>query len=1303
MELRRNDDEAILRLAQTWKTTPGAEFEAMLTGVDLTSWQDVIQYLRSLGMRESTQILKMNICLSNNIRLTLDSAEAIQSYCKDNRIADKPFKAMLKEAIPGADPVSLDSYAVKAKLKREIPLAADDQRVKDALASWDSVGKHFRSIQRYEFVAPGGVPIRFDISIVRENAGRPARTFQEANITNQPERYEIEVELTANREATEAAAAKRDILRGISWLLQGRQRSFTLISNQKAEEVRDALSGIFALGPRGSEGGRGGRGGRSSNARNRGGPQPAFRFPGPQPATLERKHITEAGEPGAPNVRRGYNVTDKADGLRCLLYVADDGKIYLIDGGGRVYATGKQLDGGDDIRRTVLDGEWIRREKRGKPISLYMSFDILAYKGSRAVADLPFLDPAAAGLTQIKADTTRRGAMLAVDAVLSKHTRQIVGRIPPHHDIQFGTKSFMTAEGEALFRQAAAAVLANAEDAPYNTDGLIFTPNAAPLPIGRGTWADQLKWKPPHENTIDFLVVFEKEQTAMGTATAVDAVGIKYREDTGQTVRFKTMRLFVGSNRDAAFADPRLTVLDSERSLPVSLEEGKWREVEFRPQSPRDPMASICYLEIPEADNTTVRCVRSKDIIQSNMIVEMAYFPERAPGWRWEPVRVRHDKTERWLAQQAAGSRTGGTMNADWVANAIWETMHNPVTLDAITTGSVPECAAPAALEGPAMGMLRRTPRRDLVKVQCFKNFVEDYVKRRLILGRSLAPGVTVCDLGMGAGVDITKYIAANVGFVLGCDLKADALNDPRDGAYRVLLDKMVAMGGRGRVPEMKFVQADVSLPLKTGEAGMTTEDKAILQSEFAPATGHLPAGADVVTCMNTIQYMFSDPNKLLGFLNTLADTIRLDGLFIGYGLDGDTIARDLSVALSRGEKAVIGRDGRTDVWSITRGYDTGIGSSLPLSEEGLGVPVTVDFMAAGESRTEYLVSWQYLQQRLAEIGLEPLIPEEIEALALPAYSQMFSETLAVAESEGKPYEMSEAIRRFAGMHRWWVFRRRADRRPESRPVTAARAPVALTQLAPPTELALAPPPAGGQEAAAAVQIELPEEAPPAAMGEPFLVGAGSGESGVNDDMRLGPEFKDWQRYLTLYAQFEIEDVADPTVKYPSVEAAMAAFKLNSAAPDPAAAKPPVPNYGTKQYRVEGSNHQEYERKRAALRKDGVEDWKQFEKYNYQEAIAIRKSCLSTAFKGYGLLWNKEQWDATKMDMYRAYLKQRFDRDERFRAMLQAIAARGGEILYANGKEPSDIGVGVNVAGEIVGGGNAIGQIMTRLGQTGTA
>jgi hypothetical protein len=1303
MDLRRSDLDGLTRLAELWKATPGAEFEAALKGMDLTSWQDVIQYLRSLGMRENPQIVKMNICLSNDIRITLEGAGVIQAYCRDNRLTGKPFVAMLKENIADATPVELGSYSARAKLKREIPLAADDERVKEVLARWDSLGKHFRNIQRFEFVAPGGIPVRFDISIVRENAGRPARTFQEARVTSTPPRYEAEVELTASRDDTEPSRAAGHIIRGLSWLLQGRQRSYVLVSNAAADNVRDSVSRIFGFPT--------GEGGNRNRNRNRSGPAP-FRYPGPQPATLERRHIAKDVEPGTPNLRKqpgGYNVTDKADGLRCLLYVSDTGRIFLVDGGGRVYATGKQTE--PSQAGLVLDGELIRRDRKGATVSHFYAFDILANKGGKTdVTGLPFMVTGAM-FGSAAAANTRQAAMASAVSVLSAAAQSVKG-VPPAHELQVGMKTFRTAMGDGIFTDCVASVLSDAASAPYNTDGLIFTPNASPLPLARGTWMEQLKWKPPHENTIDFLVIVDRERGKDGMPTAVEAIGTKYREDSGQTVRYKTLRLFVGSNRDVAFADPRRTVLNEE-PLPTTLDEGEWHEVEFRPTDPRDPMAAVCYVGISEGildpagataaastldtDSDVIRCTRTGDIIQSDMIVEMAYHPERAPGWRWEPVRVRHDKTERWLAQQAGVGRKGGTMNADWVANSIWNSIHNPITEKSIITGIVEQCAAPVALVAPISYSVRRAPARDLMKVQCLRNFHNDFVKRQILLRKTLTPGATLCDLAMGRGDDIGRWIAAPAGFVFGCDVIAAHLNDPEDGAYRRLLNKMVAMGGRDRVPRMVFAQADAARHLQTGEAGLTPEDQSLLQQVFAMG-GPGATGFDVVSCMFAIHYMFRDENTLAGFLTNLADTVKVGGYFIGCGFDGDAVAR--MMAASDGN-SVVGRDGRSESWVMTKRYGAGIGASVPPSAAGLGLAVDVDFISLGETHTEYLVSWPYLQAKLAEVGLELLTAEETAALGLPASSQMFGDTWSIADATGETYAMTEAIRRYSFLNRWWIFKRRSERRPAP-PLDVPAPPALLTEVIPLTETGIGAPEEGGAPAPAVVAaaagagteapsaqdlIELEDAAEAAeavSVSKEYLINPAT----KKPDLRLGPELANWPRYMALGTPVEIADAADASIKYPSVEAAIAAAKYQRATNKP--------ELGAQLFRVEGAVHQKFEKDREKLIATGAPE-EALEK-TYDDQLSMTRIVSGAAkMKAYKAEWNKAAWDAQKEEVYQTYLKQRYEVDERFREMVNAIKAKDGQILFVNGTDPTELGVGVRIDGSIAGGENKIGKWMMAL------
>lgn len=1287
MDIRRTELTGLEQLGAIWKDTPTAELEGMITDLDLTGWQDVIQYLRSLGMRDAPQTVKLNICLSNDIRITLTGAGVIQAYCKDNMLKGKPFVAMIKETIADANPVDLPAYGARVKLKREIPLTEKDPRLIEVLANWDKLAKHFRNIQRFEFVPPGGVPLRFDVSLVRENADRrPARTFQEARITVQPPKYEVEAEVTAIRARTSASQAAALVVRGLGWLLQGRQRSFVLVSKVGSAAVLESLGSIF--GPSGGRGGRGNSGNAGRNNSGRNGSQP-FRYPGPQPATLERINLAEGidAEPSVPNIRAGYNVTDKADGLRCLLYVAENGRIFLVDGGGRVYGTGLQVD--RSAAGLVLDGEWIKKNKKGDSVSHYYGFDILAGpRGDTSVAQLPFMIEGAM-LGAAAAENSRHAVLSSTVKMLGamlEAGEPYVRNIPAPFQMQIGMKTFRT--GANIFRDAIQPMLDDALAAPYATDGLIFTPNAAPLPLNAGgTWPAQLKWKPPHENTIDFLIAFEKEKGG-----SLDLVGTKFREDSGQTVRYKTMRLFVGSARDAAFSDPRATVLGGE-PLPTSLDEGEYRPVEFRPMEPRDPMASTCYIAIGESASdpaaatraatvldpgaAEARATRTGDILQNNMIVEMAYHPERSPGWRWEPVRVRFDKTERFAAGQKRG-----TMNADWVASSIWSSLHNPVTADMIRSGTVIACLAPSAAVAPSTYYNRRAPARDMMKVQCLRNFHNDVVKRDILLRKTVRPGAALCDLAMGKAGDLHKWISAGVSRVFGCDIAAANLNDPEDGAYRRLLDKMVSSGGRDRVPPMTFVQADASKRLSDGTAGITEEDRAILTSTFRG-----PAEFDVVSCMFATHYMFRDEATLSGFLTNLADTVKVGGHFVGCGFDGDAVARLLAA-----EPTAVGQDGATDVWAITKRYGAAIGSSVPPSSAGLGLTVDVDFISIGDTHPEYLVSFPYLQSRLAEVGLELLTPSELLERGLPASSQMFGDTWAAATAAGKPYNMSDAEKRISFLNRWYVFVRRSDRRPAPSSLVSASAAVSA-----PADFSVSAPASAAAAASAApyegggvaeskggeeVALDVIELEPAAAADESkeYRIDANN----VTPDLRLGPELSDWPRYLSMGTLVEIPDLKDPAIRYPSLEAAIASAKYQRATDKP--------EMGPKLFVVGGLVDKKYREARIAAVDRG-------------DQVALRKAvddqvALTRQVSGKEKIkatWNQGAWNAARDEVYQAYLTERLRADGRFRAILEAIKAKEGTILFVNGVEPSELGVGVRVDGSLVGGDNLVGRWMMSL------
>ena len=99
-------------------------------------------------------------------------------------------------------------------------------------------------------------------------------------------------------------------------------------------------------------------------------------FTGPSSFTLQLENIIEQDEDNKqPNIRNDYTVTDKADGERKLLYIASDGKIYMIDTNMNVIFTGSKTNE-KTIFDSLIDGEHIKYDKNGNYIQLYAAFDV---------------------------------------------------------------------------------------------------------------------------------------------------------------------------------------------------------------------------------------------------------------------------------------------------------------------------------------------------------------------------------------------------------------------------------------------------------------------------------------------------------------------------------------------------------------------------------------------------------------------------------------------------------------------------------------------------------------------------------------------------------------------------------------------------------------------------------------------------------------------------------------------------------------------------------------------------------------
>jgi hypothetical protein len=1230
--------------------------------LSFVQWLDIVKYLRTFGMIEEPLPPKLNIMVRGGLRFTIVGDAAISEYCKSNVLKDKQFSAIIKERTrvrddSPPDSVTWSDYDVRIKLRRELELSNDDARVRDARASWATLDKTFRYIKRYTFKSEKFPEIVFDASILKTSKKDEkldyirTKTFEESGVSSSQHSYEFEIE------AKHGADFKK-FLTGIHHCLRGLQGSYVLVRRSVAQSVLKIVEKQTGI----------------------------KKFPGPMSKPLLLENMALEKQKGVPNIRfDDYNVTDKADGERCLLVVAYDGRIYLVSRTMIVYGTDRQVGSADlkELSGVILDGEWVTNDKFDKLISHYYAFDIFNGKNGADVTSLPFY-------IRADDDTIVSSRLAEMSYVIDKlrgvmHT---VAKIPDHQTLMISMKMFQPvinpADSIDIFKQCASVL---DREKPYHTDGLILTPNNQSMPKGR-TWNAQFKWKPSKDNSVDFLAVVEKEVSPSGEYTKKELVRTSIN-DKGESVRYKTLRLFVASKVDAAFNDPRKTILEI-LPIPSDIEEkGEMHAVEFVPTEPYDQTASICYVEVKDELDSTEDAIYAinEDRIYDKCIVEMVYDKHVPSGWRWKPLRVRWDKTERF--QQKI---IGGTMNADFVAQDTWKTFHEYISEKMIRTGAIDddsELVISEAYYG------RRKPEIDKSIISGMTTFHNQYIKDRILIRSSLLgigkdrKDVKYFDMSIGQGGDIDKFINNKIGFVLGCDIAEKGLVDKKNGAYSRYLNRMIERGGRESVPPMIFVQADASKRYVDGTAGMNPIERSMLRVLFGRDKSSVPAlvntyadvgseGFDIFATMFTLHYMFKDRSTFDGWLMNLAECLKVGGYFIGCCFDGDAIAKLLKHKNT--DESVSESFGASDIWTITKKYDDEKLGLLSNGDEGLGKVIDVYFASIGETYSEYLVSFDYLKDRLSSIGCSLLTDEECESIGLEHSTNMFEESHKMSDKSGRKFIMNSACRTYSYLHRWFIFKRKVEGL--TVPPSKAEPKIELEEME--GEVEEIGEEMGEKKDFEKKLIELEEESEikpdekidldeeevelKVATGPVFKFYSKSPEK---DDLKI--KDKSWAKYLSTYTPFMFKDRSDPKIVYPNLEAALSAEKYKTATNKPDLAQTLFATFGT--------IHQEYEGLRSAST-----DEKEIAKLFEEEGISYKNEASEKGMKKNKAVFNKTKWDSVKESVIMDYVRQRFERDERFRTILKKIGELSAKLVYyVDAKGSNELGGIIKDNGSIEG------------------
>lgn len=1000
------------------------ELEARIAKpVDPYAFQRVLAYLTStIGPPQKEQEV-LDITASRDfpsVRISIPGLEEISAYCKTG--AASSINGMRKTRT--GQPERIDEHNIIIKVSDEQKIT-NQVEVANTLAAMKASDKLFRMKKRTSFTISDD--FRIDCTLVRSSNGKRLST---SSINTAPISHEIEIEYiggssnskpitnkspsTSRNKPESYATPALKLLSLISEVLKVVDDCEYLITNTKSLSVVEEYHSLAFPGQKFDQ----------SKLRY----NPKSLFIGPQPISMELRNLLDP-KFAADSVQVNYTVTHKADGERNLVFVDRNGDIFLINN--RLVVKPIKLRS-DANASSIFDAEVINLNS-SREVHI---FDAYIARGQN-IATLPLESNSPSGNATASRMSHARSFVSAVS-----HSKD--GR---HHILAktFEIIPANSADGIDLYR--ACRKLLQEQQArilPYTTDGLIFTPLSAPAgalpgstqPRLGGTWMLALKWKPAHDNTIDFLAKTRKVPGAQKD---------ELQHNTANTGMCKTLDLYVGTTiSDTTAWEYCNNSRPRKGYLPMP----------FEPAGIEDP-SSVNSTQVPLDSDGFMRC-KNGDIIVDDSIVEMAWTgPTGSSGQtsstvgRWDPLRVRVDKTELYKATRSIS----GTANNSEVAERVWSSIVHPVT-DAHITGAIKVAQDMIPMDIGKYYVNNNFVDRGKTLTINMANFHNLWVKNRHLIGRFNGKAKSLADLGCGKGGDLGKWIDAGFTKVLGLDLYSDNLNNAHNGLYRRLqkMERRSDTQYSRNTHTYLFFPFDVSNRItKDSISVMPNEHERTLASiafgytkspgpELRYLESMAASGFDLVSSQFAIHYFFKNNNSLENFMFNVDRCMQPGGYFVGTCFDGASVARALETTdFISGEK-----DGKV-IWSIQRKYE------LPFQPMQTGQAVKVFMETISQPIDEYLVHYEHLVHELSKYNIHPLTQEECAAIGVTQSSGLFSELFSelqeyVTERRRRlpQHEMwmlpivdnmasSEAEKRISFFNRWFIFKK-AGAKTESAP-----------------------------------------------------------------------------------------------------------------------------------------------------------------------------------------------------------------------------------------------------------------------------
>ena len=952
------------------------EFECLyknnLKKLNLENFTKIFQYFQNNndfileGDRQSLDI-RISSTRTNkfsNYRITIPEKD-ILNYCRTNKFNEKMAeygeKRYVNRNLGKYDPFILDNYDyLKFTLKYDT-FIDDNDIIKSLNEKLEKNKKNYRYKKRFTFLSKSKF-FKIDLSLVKSTLN--SSSIVESGLLEKKPGFEIEIEL--NNKEIDKKENKKNIINELFTIIGN---IIMIIDNNnfiiKSVEEEEVLLGYLKLI----------NDKKFNNDLNFIKKNSKKYFIGVQPKTLELINLIETS---IVNINKDYCVTDKADGERYLLYVHNDKKIYLINNRLNIKYTGVSHEN----TNTILDGEYITKDKNGNKMNLFAAFDIYYLKGKNV-----------SGNPLIKEKGTTRLNLLN-DFIKNGFTKET------NNNIIIKSKNFYE---KNIFKNAEK-ILKNFknDDNSYKIDGLIYTPTN--LPVGgfteddevklSGSWSRVFKWKPPEENTIDFLVNFKG---------IIDVDGKKSQ----------LCLLYVGYNENIEIDILKILNKDFDDKV-YGLKEFAQTNIVYKDQK-------LLTLENEE--------------ISDNMIVEFSYKNENNEYLRWIPNRIRYDKTELYRTSNSIS----GAANDYTTAQNVWNSIEYPVTNELITGKELAniEQDTKETIENDIY--YARELDRDKSLLKPLLNFHNFNVKNKFLYNR-FKGSKSIYDIACGKGGDLLKWVKSDYKTIIGSDINKDNLINIKDGIYKRYNN--YTKKNPNSKQKMLFLQLDASKRWNEDYVnsiqdenfnnlakilfGMKTKGD-INESVLVPFHNYINKKKfELVSCMFAIHYMFDKIESLRNFISNVDMLLKDNGYFFGTCLDGTLVAKKLE-----NENKISGVENNKLLWSIEKKYDefNNFNQNKPL--ENVGQKITVYVETINQELDEYLVDYELLKYELAKKQIYPVEDSDLKDLKLDKIGTStgsFEQIYDLYNKKTDTIPMNKIHKEYSFLNRWFIFKKYSNK-----------------------------------------------------------------------------------------------------------------------------------------------------------------------------------------------------------------------------------------------------------------------------------